>query len=123
MRKIQRGFTLTEVLIVVAIIGLLATLVIPRFSSQGERGVVAEAVGMLTALRQAEAAYQLENAAYTATLSSLDVDVTVNRFTYACTVAGQCTATRSGGGTTFSGTTIILAINGTWSGTHPLRPT
>jgi len=124
MGKNQRGFTLTEVLIVVAIIGLLASLVMPRFFGQNERGIAAEAVAMLSAIRQAEVAYNLENSVYTTDLTNLDVDVTPStKFTYAADVAGTATATRTGSSNPdVNGTTIILDVSGNWSGTHPFKP-
>ncbi|MFH0985893.1 MAG: prepilin-type N-terminal cleavage/methylation domain-containing protein [Candidatus Omnitrophota bacterium] len=126
MARDKKGFTLIEVLMVVAIIGVLAALVIPRYMGQGERGYVAEAAAMLSALRQGEVAYSLENsAAYTATTSALDVDISPStKFTYSVTTASSLvTATRAGGGTTYSGTTITLGIDtGTWGGTHPFKP-
>ena len=59
MIKRKKGFTLTEVLVVVVILGILAGLILPRFFGQSERAVVSEAVGMLSAVRQAEASYFL----------------------------------------------------------------
>ncbi len=121
--KKEKGFTLTEVLIVVVIIGVMAMLVLPRFMRQDERGIVAEAVGMLSAIRQAEASYNLENSAYTATLADLDVDTSSStKFTYAVDADGTATATRTGGD--YDTQTIILKIDGTWdqSATHPFKP-
>jgi prepilin-type N-terminal cleavage/methylation domain-containing protein len=122
----KKGFTLTEVLIVVVFIGILAALIIPRFSGQDERGYVAEAVAHLSALRQAEASYYLEQStpAYTATLASLDVDLTQTKWTYACSTAGDCTATRtSTAPAAYRTKTIILQIDGTWTGDHLYKPT
>jgi prepilin-type N-terminal cleavage/methylation domain-containing protein len=124
MMKFKRGFTLIEVLIVVLIIGLLAVLVVPRYFGQNERGYVSEAVAMLSAIRQAEVSYYLENAAYTATLASLDIDTSMStKFTYAGSTTGTSTASRSGGAAAFNGKTIILDIAGAWTGNHPYRPT
>lgn len=125
MMKTPRGFTLIEVLIVVVIIGVLASLVIPRYFGQNERGYVTEAASNLSALRQAEVAYSLENsAAYTATTSALDVTISSTKFSYAVTTASSLlTATRVGGSAAYSGTTITLGIDtGTWGGTHPHKP-
>jgi prepilin-type N-terminal cleavage/methylation domain-containing protein len=125
MMKNKKGMTLTEVLIVIVILGILAGLVLPRYLGQEERGIVAEAVGMLSAIRQAETAYHLEHSAYTANLDDLDIDLTQNKFTYTVDAGtGTATAERVGGGTDFNGMTIILNIDGTWdpAATHPFKP-
>ena len=62
----KNGFTLTEVLIVVAILGILASLAIPRLFPQTERARSAEAISMLSAIRQGEEAYRLEKGNYLA---------------------------------------------------------
>jgi prepilin-type N-terminal cleavage/methylation domain-containing protein len=120
--RVRRGYTITEILIVVVILGALATMIIPRYTGQSERGYVAEAVAMLGSIRQAEVAYQLENGAFTTTLANLDIDTTSStKFTYAVSAANASTATRTGG--SYNGNTIILDNAGNWSGTHPFRPT
>ena len=125
-----KGFTLTEVLIVVVILGVLAALALPRFFGQDERGVVAEAVAHLSAIRQAEASWSLEQATpgYTSTLADLDVAVPSTRFTYAVASNGTATATRLPATGTcssahFGNCTISLTANGVWGGDHPFGPT
>ena len=101
MIKRKKGFTLTEVLIVVVILAVLAALVLPRFFGQSERAIVSEAVGMLSAIRQGEASYKLENNGnYIATTAAsfswdlLGIDNPINaKFTYAVDAAGTATAT------------------------------
>jgi len=133
-----KGFTLAEILIVVVILGILATLVLPRFFGQEERGIVAEAVAKLSAIRQGEEAYKLESpaGAYIASTDAaftwdlLGIDNPDNaRFVYTVDAAGASTATRQPAGdcatAPFNGCTIILAADGTWDATasHPYKPT
>jgi prepilin-type N-terminal cleavage/methylation domain-containing protein len=66
MLRNTRGFTLTELLIVITIIGILAGLAIPRFTGQTEKARVAEAVGILSAMRRGQIAYFDANSKYLA---------------------------------------------------------
>jgi type IV pilus assembly protein PilA len=51
MKKIQRGFTLIELMIVVAIVGILAAIAIPAYQDYVARSQVAEAVASAGALK------------------------------------------------------------------------
>src|SRR5690606_25423727 len=57
MRKMQQGFTLIELMIVVAIIGILAALAIPAYQDYTIRARVAEGVNLAAAARTAVAEY------------------------------------------------------------------
>lgn len=120
-----RGFTITELLIAVVIIAVLAALTIPRFSGNKERAIAAEAVGMLSAIRQAEAAWRLDNSTYTADLDDLDVDTSPStKFSY--TISDNDAATFKATAKQLSDhckdRTIILNAAGTFSGDHPYGP-
>ena len=51
MRKIQQGFTLIELMIVVAIIGILAAIAIPAYSDYTAKSQAAEAYTLLDGLK------------------------------------------------------------------------
>ena len=72
MTRDSRGFTLLELLIVVLIIGILATIALPGYVRTAERARVAEAFQQLSVLRAAEQRALSQTGAY-AVLGALDM--------------------------------------------------
>lgn len=56
-RFFEKGFTLTEVLIVIVIIAIIASLVLPRFSGQAEKARTSEAVNIMSSIRRGILSY------------------------------------------------------------------
>lgn len=108
----KKGFTLVEVLIVVVIIGILASLILPRLLQQPERARIAEANQFLGVLRRAQL-NRLDStgaAAYVAIAGNVDAnfaqlgmqtpglaDADGPFFTYTCVAGGITDVTTTAG--------------------------
>ncbi len=121
----KKGFTLLELIVVIVILGILATLGFTQYTKMVEKGRTAEARTMLGQIRSAQVAYYQEYGAYGAAVSNLPVDAptacaTTHYFLYAST-ATSSTATRcTGGGKTPNAAatySIDLTHVGVFSGT------
>lgn len=64
MDKKKKGFTLIEMMIVIAIIALLATIAIPNYVNFQKRAKTAEAKANLGSIRTCEEAYKAEHDVY-----------------------------------------------------------
>ena len=69
----QLAYTLLEILVVVAIIGILAAIAVPAYNRYVERVRVAQAVGELTVMSVAIAKYMDDNRAPPDTLAQVDL--------------------------------------------------
>jgi len=70
-KKGQKGFTLIELMIVIAIIGILAAIAIPQFTAYRQRGFNAAVQSDLRNAATAQEAYYTDGQVYTNTLDDL----------------------------------------------------
>lgn len=69
--KQQRGLTLIEMMVVMAIIGVLSAIVVPAYMEQMRRGRVASAKAMLHEVLQHQERFFSENNTFTTDMSAL----------------------------------------------------
>lgn len=96
------GFTLIEVMITVAIIGILATIAMPAYTDYVTRGRLAEARSTLADMRVRMEQFYQDNRTYTGAPAC--TGTTGQYFTYSCTTANATnfTAQATGLGFTFT---------------------
>lgn len=85
IRNNQKGFTLIELMIVVAIIGILAAIAIPNFLTYQLKSKTAEAKTNLGGIRTGEEAYNAEHDSYLAA-AALPAAVSKGKVAWADTV-------------------------------------
>lgn len=89
----QKGFTLIELMVVIAIIGILAAIAIPKMSSATDSAKIAKIQADLRTISGAEAIYYSQQGSYTS-----DMSVLVSAGLLASTV----TPPTSGGATSYT---------------------
>ena len=112
----KRGFTLVEILVVVIVIAILATIAMPQFFKVAERGRAAEGVSALGALRAAQMRYYTEHqGSYADDCSDLDVDIgTLKYFAApACTgTSGNLASVTRSGSADYGAYTLTINADG-----------
>ncbi len=74
--KMQQGFTLIEIMVVVVILGILASVIVPRIMDNPDKARVSKAKHDINALESALDVYRLDNFIYPTTEQGLEALVT-----------------------------------------------
>ncbi|MDX1443655.1 MAG: type II secretion system major pseudopilin GspG [Gammaproteobacteria bacterium] len=69
--KLQRGFTLIEIMVVIVIIGILASVVVPNIMGEPDKARVVKAKSDIRAIKAALDLYKLDNYNYPSTEQGL----------------------------------------------------
>ncbi len=81
-KKQDQGFTLTELLIVIIIIGILYAIALPSFLNQANKGKQSEAKVYVGSLNEGQQAYFLENGRFAANVAQMGIDIQTQTANY-----------------------------------------
>jgi type IV pilus assembly protein PilA len=119
MLKNNKGFTLIELMIVVAIIGILAAIAIPNFMTYQCKAKQTEAKSILGALRVAQEAYYAEYSTYAADTDELDFDTKGGGdYTFSMSTVGTANGFTAQATGNINGTTDTWTVNSTGTFTN-----
>ena len=117
----RRGFTLLELVVVVIILGILATLGFTQYTKMVEKGRTAEAKMILGQIRTAEVAYNQQYGVWTTDITAIAIDSGIaacdanHYFSYDTAVATTGRATRcSAGGKAPQGAATLYTLTLTY---------
>jgi len=117
-RRLQRGFTLIELMITVAIIGILARVAVPAYLDYVKRGKLAEAFNQLSSCSMTMGQYYQDNRTYvgadtSTTLASCLTASTNFKYALSNLSATGYTMTATGTSTSATGFTFTVDASGT----------
>lgn len=123
MKKGQQGFTLIELMIVVAIIGILAAVAIPAYQDYTIRAKVSEVLTVASAARTSVAEYYISTGSMPATTTAAGINTDTGQSDYITAIAfatsstgTQLTYTLGNLGGTADGSTFEYLVTGNNNG-------
>ena len=112
MKKVQHGFTLIELMIVVAIIGILAAIAIPAYQDYTVRAKISEVMGMASSAKTSVSEYYISLGTMATGAAGSGVNTSPLQSTYVSAVAyNQNTTTTAD--IRYTLTNLIAGANGT----------
>ncbi|MES2536566.1 MAG: pilin [Pseudomonadota bacterium] len=91
VKAVQKGFTLIELMIVVAIIGILAAVALPAYQDYTKRAKVSEIILAASAVRNTISEYAQTKGTMPTTAASAGVETTTSKYVASVTYSGTTT--------------------------------
>ena len=107
MKRMQKGFTLIELMIVVAIIGILAAIAIPAYQDYTAKAKVSEGANMSATAKKA-LALAFNEGTLTATTNNADLGLAA-----AAAITSKYVTSITAAGTAIDGGTVTVVMRGT----------
>src|SRR5450631_1277308 len=115
MKKVQQGFTLIELMIVVAIIGILAAIAIPAYQDYTAKAQAAEAYTLLDGLKTPIVDNMTQDATAAGCLAAVTGAIITGKYVNTITPSGTCIMTAkfnaTGVNAQLVSTTVILTYD------------
>jgi len=86
--KENQGFSLIEMMVVVAIMGVLAVVAVPKFQLFKAKAIRSEALGTLTQIHLLQQAYQIDNDTYATSLAAAGYTAPTTGLKYGYVLSG-----------------------------------
>ena len=119
MKKIQQGFTLIELMIVIAIVGILAAVALPAYQDYTVRAKVSEAVAKAAEIKTAVAEYYSANSVLPGSITAAGTTIVATKTIKSATLSSTGLLTmvvQNVGGDTATNNAFVLSLTSTSGG-------
>ena len=128
MKRVQQGFTLIELMIVVAIVGILAAIALPAYQDYVVRSKMSEGVAALAACKTSVAEYASTKGAFPTDISSSGCSSVATQYVTGLTIPSGGVITAATDNTGAGACNLTLTAQGTataitgWVGSTTCTP-